>query len=73
MRFLKVFLMMLLTILTMVHGTKVIYAHNPRKSELIATGNILIIPGEKNKCKDSRTPDKTGKTCEKLKICEKYL
>lgn len=63
MRFLKVFLMMLLTIFTMVHGTKVIYAHNPKKSEVIATGNILIVPGE-NKCKDLRTPDKTGETRE---------
>lgn len=52
----------------MVHGTKVIYVHNPKEREppSIATGNILIVPGEKPKCKDKRTPDSTGKTCENL-------
>ena len=60
--------MLMLTIFTMVHGTKVIYVYNQKDHQrsFLLTGNILLIPGEKNKCKDSRVPDKTGK-CENAK------
>lgn len=51
-----------------VHSTKVIYVnfgdHNSQDIMLHA-GGIIHVPGEKPKCKDHRTPDRTG-NCRKI-------
>ena len=49
-----------------VHSTKVIYVNfEDHKNFLVHHGGIIHVPGEKPKCKDRRTPDRTG-NCRKI-------